>query len=80
MFNASRGKIIINQVYFSINYIKSIIELGLDFAAIIENSPSSKGLMHPIPVAVMSLAPLPDVKETSRRNVPSIVNICKKIM
>ena len=28
MFNDSRDKIIIIQVYFSINYIKSIIELG----------------------------------------------------
>ena len=54
-----------------------MIEFGLDFAAIMENSPSSKGLMQPIPVAIMSLAPLPEVNETSRRNVPSIVNICK---
>ena len=63
--------------FFILSYNKSITEFGLDFAAITENSFSSKGLMQLMPVPMISLVLLPVPKETSRRNVPSIVNICK---
>ena len=76
-YNGSRNNIKIPHAFLIWNYNKIITEFGLDFAATTENSFSSKGLMQLIPVPMISLVLLPTPKETSRRNVPSIVNICK---
>ena len=72
-----RDNMKITHSFFILSYNKIITEFGLDFAAKTENSFSSKGLMQLIPVPMISLVLLPAPKETSRRNVPSIVNICK---